>query len=81
MKKILTLLTAVVLLVATMFTATSCGGWDMSDIKSTIKELDKKEKIGGYYLREGEDETGTKAVKKSYTVYSDDDADDRGAQT
>lgn len=78
MKKILTALTAVVLLVATMLTATSCGSWDMSEIKATIKQLEEKDEIGSAKFVEGEDETGTKEIKKRYVVSSnEDDASNR----
>ncbi len=75
MKKILTAIVAALLLCSVVFSMASCGV-DMTDVKSTIKTLEKQEKVEAY-MYEGAKETGSEGIVKQYYVRTiEDDSDD-----
>ncbi len=74
MKKIITVLAAVVLLCATVFSMTSCfGKVDMAELKTALEEVAKKD---NNITVSCNDKTEDKAMIKSYSVYIKD-GDDR----
>lgn len=74
MKKILTVLTAVLLLCCMGLSLASCGSVDMNELKTTLEELDKKGEIKASI----NDDLDSKTTLKRYTVSTKaDDADDR----
>lgn len=66
MKKILTVLTAVLLLCATLFAVASCGKVDMTELKTTLEELKTNGDIE--YVSVTGDDVGSKAITSRYVV-------------
>ncbi len=67
MKKILTVLTAVLLLCAMAVTMASCGKVDMTELKTTIDKLNDEGELTLLGYATGDD-TGSKAVVTRYAV-------------
>ncbi len=67
MKKIITVLTAVLLLCGMVFSMASCGSVNMDELKTKIDELETKGELEAE-CSVGEAETGSKAVVKRYII-------------
>ncbi len=68
MKKILTVLTAVLLLCGMVFSMASCGSVNMDELKTQIEELAKNDENITASTAVGESETYSKTILKSYRV-------------